>query len=115
MAKVQKINWDFLAVMSSCLEQYIRGRLNPIQILKILESKLSQEDKSNWNPRNSFKGFELIETFLEVKGITQAELSRLINLSPTKVNDLIKGRRKISPKIAKQLAQAFEVDHTIFL
>ncbi len=115
MAKTKKINLDFLGVLSSCIEQYIKGKLKPIEILKLVEHALPNEDKKNWNPKAEFSGYELIESFLDVKGMTQTELAKLLNLSPAKVNDLIKGRRKITPKTAKKLSKVFCVEHTVFL
>jgi len=47
--------------------------------------------------------------------MTQAELSQRMNLSPAKINDIIKGRRKITPKTAKIFAEVFGVEHTVFL
>ena len=111
----KKIDMDFLGVLSSCLEQYIKGKIKPIEVLKLVEHSLPEEDKANWNPKSEFQGYELIETFLEVKGMTQVELSQQINLTPAKINDLIKGRRKITPKTAKSLANVFDVEHTVFL
>lgn len=80
-----------------------------------VKNSLDKEDKTNWNPKSEFKGHELIETFLEVKGMTQAELSQRLNLTPAKINDIIKGRRKITPKTAKIFAEVFGVEHTVFL
>lgn len=114
MAK-RKVDMDFLGVLSSCLEQYVKGKVQPIEVLKLVEHSIPKEDKENWDPKNEFAGYELIETFLEVKGITQSELAKQINSSPAKINDLIKGRRKITPKTAKKLAEAFQVEHTVFL
>jgi antitoxin component HigA of HigAB toxin-antitoxin module len=111
----KKIDMDFLGVLSSCLEQYIKGKIKPIEVLKLVEHSLPEEDKANWDPKSEFKGYELIETFLEVKGMTQAELSEQMNLTPAKINDIIKGRRKITPKTAKSLAKVFSVEHTVFL
>jgi DNA-binding XRE family transcriptional regulator len=111
----QKINMEFLGALSTCLEQYIKGKIQPIEILKVVESSLPNEDKSNWNPRSEFKGHELIETFLEVKGMTQTELAKSVDLSPAKINDIIKGRRVISTKTAKMFAKVFGVEHTVFL
>jgi addiction module HigA family antidote len=111
----RKIDMDFLGVLSSCLEQYIRGKVKPLEILKLVECALPKEDKTNWNPRNEFDGYELIESFLDLKGMTQAELAKKLDLSPAKINDLIKGRRSISPKTARKLAKVFAVEHTVFL
>jgi ribosome-binding protein aMBF1 (putative translation factor) len=115
MMRSEKIDMDFLGVLSSCLEQYIKGKIRPVEVLKLVEHSLPEEDKTNWNPKSEFKGHELIETFLEVKGMTQAQLSQLMNLAPAKINDIIKGRRKITPKTAKSFAEIFGVEHTVFL
>ena len=114
MARNQ-INMDFLGALSSCLEQYVKGKIRPLEVLKVVEHSLPKEDKANWDPRSEFQGFELIETFLDVKGMTQAELAKDMDLSPAKINDIIKGRRKITPKTAKQFAKVFGVGHTVFL
>ncbi len=115
MNHATKINMNFLAVLSSCLEQYVKGKIQPQEILKVVESNLPQEDCVNWDPRSEFQAYQLIETFLEVKGLTQAELARELNLSSAKINDLIKGRRSITPKTARKLASVFGVEHTVFL
>jgi plasmid maintenance system antidote protein VapI len=47
--------------------------------------------------------------------MTQAELSQQMDITPAKINDIIKGRRKITPKTAKSLANVFGVEHTVFL
>ena len=110
-----RVNMDFLGVLSTCLEQYVKGRMRPLEVLKVVEHNLPTEDRANWDPRSEFKGHELIETFIEVKGMTQAELAKLMCFSPAKINDLIKGRRKITPKIARLLASILGVEHTVFL
>lgn len=115
MAKSEKIDINFVGTLSSCLEQYVRGKIKPIEVLKLVENSLPRKDKDNWDHYSAFQGFELIESFLEVKGMTQAELARELDLSSAKINDIIKGRRNISPKTARKLAEVFKVDHTIFL
>lgn len=111
----QKLNTDFLGAMGSGMEQYVKGKLSAMEVIKILEYNLPKEDKANWNPRSAFKGHELIETFLEVKGMTQADLAREVGLTASKINDLIRGRINITPKTAKKLASIFKVEHTVFL
>ncbi len=39
----------------------------------------------NWNPRDEFQGYELIETFLDLHGMTQAELAKKPSESAMKV------------------------------
>ncbi len=58
---------------------------------------------------------ELIKTFLDVKGMTQAELAKELGWAPAKINDIIKGRRRVTPKTAKKFAKVFGVEHTVFL
>lgn len=111
----KKLDLNFLGALGSCIEQYIRGKITKLDILKILNQNLSEKDKKNWDSKTEFKGHELIETFLELKGMTQVDLAREADLSASKINDLIKGRISITPKTAKKLASIFEVDHTVFL
>lgn len=113
--KTKSLDMNFLGALGSCIEQYIKGKISKIEVLKILNQNLSKEDKKNWDPKSEFKGYELIKTFLEVKGMTQAELAKETDLSTSKINDLIKGRINITPKTAKKLASVFEVEHTVFL
>ena len=113
--KNQKLNANFLGAIGSGMEQYVKGKLSAVEVIKILEHNLPKEDKANWNSKSEFKGHELIETFLEVKGMTQADLAREAGLSTSKINDLIKGRINITPKTARNLASVFEVEHTVFL
>ena len=113
--KSQNLDFNFLGALGSCIEQYIKGKLSKIEVIKILDQRLSKEDKSNWNPKLEFKGHELIETFLELKGMTQGELAKETGLSTSKINDLIKGRINITPGTAKKLAAVFRVEHTTFL
>ena len=49
---------------------------------------------------------KLNEKILE-KGITKAELSRLISVSDTTISDYTKGRRKPHPLFLKRIADVF--------
>ena len=113
--KDQKLDISFLGAIGSGMEQYVKGKLTAIEVIKILEHNLPEEDKTNWNPKSEFKGHELIETFLELKGMTQTDLAKETGLSASKINDLIKGRVRVTPNIAKELASVFGVEHTTFL
>jgi len=113
--KSQNLDFNFLGALGSCIEQYIKGRLSKVEVIKILDKNLSKEDKKNWNPKSDFKGYELIETFLELKGMTQTDLAKETGLSTSKINDLIKGRVRVTPNVAKELGSVFDVEHTTFL
>lgn len=113
--KVQKLDLNFLGILGSCIEQYIKGKMTKLEIVKVLDRNLSESERSNWNPKSVFKGYELIDTFLDLKGMSQADLARNTGLSASKINDLISGRVNVTPRIAKKLAAIFDVDHTTFL
>jgi hypothetical protein len=38
----KKIDMDFLGVLSSCLEQYVKGKIKPIEVLKLVEHSLPE-------------------------------------------------------------------------
>ena len=115
-AKSTIINYDFLGVLSSCLTEYIKGKLTAIEIIVLLKSKLpATEQLRGYESRDDFEGYELIETFLEVEGLTQIQLAEKIEVPPSKLKYLIKGRVKISPSIARKLAKVLGVKHTLFL
>lgn len=50
---------------------------------------------------------EFISEELEERGWAQADLAEIIGKTPATVNDLIKGKRKITPEMAEGLAAAF--------
>ena len=54
-------------------------------------------------------GEMLLEEFLKPMGITQRDLSNTINVPYQRVNEIINGRRGISPGTALRLAKAFGV------
>jgi addiction module HigA family antidote len=51
----------------------------------------------------------LLEEFLKPMGITQRELANSINVPYQRVNEIINGRRGISPSTALRLAKVFGV------
>lgn len=52
-------------------------------------------------------GIILSEEFLKPAGITQVELARRIEVPTQRVNEIVKGKRGISPETAWLLSQAF--------
>ena len=54
-------------------------------------------------------GEMLLEEFLKPMGITQRELSNAINVSYQRVNEIINGKRGITPSTALRLAKVFGV------
>jgi addiction module HigA family antidote len=58
-------------------------------------------------PGIAFHPWEYLADALEAKGRTQKELSEIIEISKFEVNDIIKWRRNITPRIAYRLWEAF--------
>jgi addiction module HigA family antidote len=55
-------------------------------------------------------GQMLLSHFLLPSGMTQGELARLLGISRRRVNELLNGRRGISPDTALRLAMHFGTD-----
>jgi addiction module HigA family antidote len=49
----------------------------------------------------------LLEEFLKLLGITEAKLAHHLSLPVRRVNDIVRGRRAVSPETAQLLARAF--------
>ncbi len=60
------------------------------------------------NRRPTHPGEMLLREFLEPIGMSQAELARRLNIPPNRVNELIKGKRGITPNTAFRLAEFFD-------
>jgi addiction module HigA family antidote len=53
-------------------------------------------------------GKVLLKEFLEPLGLTQVKLAKAINIPQNRVNELIRGRRGITPETALLLAEYFQ-------
>jgi addiction module HigA family antidote len=53
-------------------------------------------------------GIILLQEFLVPKGLTQAELSRALSIPLNRVNELVRGKRGITPETALLLAGYFK-------
>lgn len=60
-------------------------------------------------------GEMLLEEFLKPLGMTQVELARRIGVSYPRVNEIIKGRRGITPDTALRLARLFNMTADFWL
>lgn len=52
---------------------------------------------------------EILQEMLEENGMSQAQLARHLNMDPSKINEICKGRRGVSAEMAVLLAKAFRV------
>jgi len=57
----------------------------------------------------------LLEEFLKPMNITQRELSNLLQVPYQRVNEIINGKRGITPSTALRLAKAFEMSEDFWL
>jgi addiction module HigA family antidote len=58
-------------------------------------------------PGVAFHPWEYLADTIEMKGWSQKQLSEIIGISKFEVNDIIKWRRNITPRIAYRLWEAF--------
>jgi addiction module HigA family antidote len=57
----------------------------------------------------------LMEEFLEPMGISQYRLSKDIGVPPRRINEIVHGKRAISPDTALRLARYFDMTETFWL
>ena len=60
-------------------------------------------------------GEMLLEEFLKPLGITQVELAEKIGVSYSRINDLIRGKRGVTPDMALRLEQFFGMEAQFWL
>jgi len=60
------------------------------------------------NRVSTHPGVILLEDFIHPNGLTQAGLSRELKISKNRLNELIRGKRGITPETAWKLASFFE-------
>jgi addiction module HigA family antidote len=59
------------------------------------------------NRRPISPGEVLREDFLETLGLTQGALAKALGVDRTSINELVNGRRAVTPEMALRLAHAF--------
>lgn len=52
------------------------------------------------NPKPMHPGKVLAEVYMNEMGLNQSELARMCNCSPRKINEIINGKRGVSPSFA---------------
>ena len=60
-------------------------------------------------------GTKLLEEFLNLSGLTQRELAVAINVPYQRVNELVNGRRGVTPSTALRPARYFDVSPAFWL
>jgi len=64
---------------------------------------------------NIHPGEILIEEFLKPLGISQNKLAREIKVSPRRVNEIVLGKRSVTPETALRLARYFGTSERFWL
>jgi addiction module HigA family antidote len=57
----------------------------------------------------------LLEEFLIPFGVSQYELAKVIGVSPRRINEIVHGKRAITPDTALRMARAFDVSDRFWL
>jgi len=57
----------------------------------------------------------LLEEFLLPYGVSQYELAKTVGVPPRRINEIVHGKRSITPDTALRLARAFDISDRFFL
>ena len=57
----------------------------------------------------------LLEEFLKPFGVSQYELAKVIGVSPRRINEIVHGKRAITPDTALRFSRAFNVSDRFWL
>ena len=57
----------------------------------------------------------LLEEFLLPYGVSQYELAKVVGVPPRRINEIVHGKRSITPDTALRLARALDVSDRFFL
>lgn len=60
------------------------------------------------NPKPMHPGQVLAEIYMEEMGLNQSDLARLCKCSPRKINEIVNGKRGISPSFALTLEKVLK-------
>jgi DNA-binding XRE family transcriptional regulator len=82
--------------------------------VKNLADKIDKSSESNWDDSHITPG-ERLEAAIEVHETSQAELAKMIGVSPQKINDLIAGRINFSKNLAKKIATVLNISYKVFI
>ncbi|MEC5406617.1 transcriptional regulator [Paraburkholderia sp. MPAMCS5] len=107
-------DYQTMAELADALAGHLNGNQSePLADLLAIMSDLV----SNWKARHvtipKAEPREVLRHLLETHGLKQKDLMGIA--SPTVVSDILAGRRSISKKVAKALAQRFQTDVSAFL
>ncbi|ALE54478.1 transcriptional regulator [Paraburkholderia sp. SIMBA_055] len=107
-------DYQTMVELSSALADHLNGKENePLTDLHAIVSDLVRSWKAQNVTLPKAEPREVLRHLLETHGLRQKDLMGIA--SPTVVSDILAGRRAISKKVAKALAQRFQTDVSAFL
>lgn len=59
--------------------------------------------------------WEFVQDFLDEKKLSQRKLAKIIDKTPTEINEIIKGKKRISPDFAMRFSIVFETSPELWL
>lgn len=65
---------------------------------------------NNLIPANAVHPGELLRDEIEFRGMSQRELAKRINVSPTIINEVLKGKRQLGTELALLIGAALDID-----
>ena len=75
---------------------------------------LFHQDRKRRTPRPKSPGKEL-QTHIDQTGVSQSELARQLHCSHAKINEIIHGKRSITPRFALELERVLELPASYWL
>lgn len=65
---------------------------------------------NNLIPANAVHPGEILHDEIEYRGISQRDLARRIDVSPTIINEVLKGKRQLGTELALLIGAALDID-----
>lgn len=78
--------------------------------MKEIKDKNKEMIANNLAPAMAVHPGEIIRDELESRGISQRELARTIGVSPTIINEFLKGKRQLNTELALLISAALNID-----
>jgi addiction module HigA family antidote len=93
----------------------VKAKVNKSQLRQALvaEARLPVSHGETHEPIHP--GEILLEEFLKPFGVSQYELAKVIGVSPRRINEIVHGKRAITPDTALRLSRAFDVSDRFWL
>jgi HTH-type transcriptional regulator / antitoxin HigA len=78
-------------------------------------SKLVEEYEDEHDPLPDLSGVEALRHLIDENGLSQSQLSKDTGVPETTLSEILTGKRGISPKVRKALAERFKIAPALFV